>query len=619
MTVSVEQVMQQALIEHSQGNTQEAERLYNAVLKLDPMHSAANHNLGVMNISLGQVEVGLPLLKTALEQNSNNEQFWISYTAVLIQEGQFEDAKKKIKEARDRGFKDEKFDSLESKLPSSDAPSHNETNALIKSYQSGKLVETTNLAVSIIKEYPDHLLSWKLLGAIFGQSGQLDNALAANKKAVQLAPNDSYSHNNLSLTLNKLNMLEEAEVSAREAIKLKPDLFEAHINLGKTLQGLGRLAEAEVSYRKTIELKPDFIDAHYCLGMVLNKLGNLEKTPQGSGRLAEAEVCYRKTIELKPDFIDAHYNLGVVLDTLGRLDEALILFDKALNIKQDDSNSLLGRAKVLFDKGEFELALKDFYTCNTAESRLRALESLYALGRIDDIYNRIELYSELDDENIGVAAFSSFIAEKQKKDTAHKFCKKPMNFIYYSNISMHIENSNAFINEVSEELKNIKTHWEPLKKTTHNGFQSTTNLFQNPSGKILNLQSIIINELDSYKSKFKNESCSYIQKWPSKKNLIGWHVILKKKGYQAPHTHRAGWLSGVIYLKVVPPLEKNEGAIEFNLSGDSYSDINSPKLIFEPKLGDIVFFPSSLFHRTIPFTTDADRITVSFDLVPNKV
>jgi tetratricopeptide (TPR) repeat protein len=575
MTVSVEQVMQQALIEHSQGNTQEAERLYNAVLKLDPMHSAANHNLGVMNISLGQVEVGLPLLKTALEQNSNNEQFWISYTAVLIQEGQFEDAKKKIKEARDRGFKDEKFDSLESKLPSSDAPSHNETNALIKSYQSGKLVETTNLAVSIIKEYPDHLLSWKLLGAIFGQSGQLDNALAANKKAVQLAPNDSYSHNNLSLTLNKLNMLEEAEVSAREAIKLKPDLFEAHINLGKTLQGLGRLAEAEVSYRKTIELKPDFIDAHY--------------------------------------------NLGVVLDTLGRLDEALILFDKALNIKQDDSNSLLGRAKVLFDKGEFELALKDFYTCNTAESRLRALESLYALGRIDDIYNRIELHSELDDENIGVAAFSSFIAEKQKKDTAHKFCKKPMNFIYYSNISMHIENSNAFINEVSEELKNIKTHWEPLKKTTHNGFQSTTNLFQNPSGKILNLQSIIINELDSYKSKFKNESCSYIQKWPSKKNLIGWHVILKKKGYQAPHTHRAGWLSGVIYLKVVPPLEKNEGAIEFNLSGDSYSDINSPKLIFEPKLGDIVFFPSSLFHRTIPFTTDADRITVSFDLVPNKV
>lgn len=575
MTVSVEQVMQQALIEHSQGNTQEAERLYNAVLKLDPMHSAANHNLGVMNISLGQVEVGLPLLKTALEQNSNNEQFWISYTAVLIQEGQFEDAKKKIKEARDRGFKDEKFDSLESKLPSSDAPSHNETNALIKSYQSGKLVETTNLAVSIIKEYPDHLLSWKLLGVIFGQSGQLDNALAANKKAVQLAPNDSYSHNNLSLTLNKLNMLEEAEVSAREAIKLKPDLFEAHINLGKTLQGLGRLAEAEVSYRKTIELKPDFIDAHY--------------------------------------------NLGVVLDTLGRLDEALILFDKALNIKQDDSNSLLGRAKVLFDKGEFELALKDFYTCNTAESRLRALESLYALGRIDDIYNRIELHSELDDENIGVAAFSSFIAEKQKKDTAHKFCKKPMNFIYYSNISMHIENSNAFINEVSEELKNIKTHWEPLKKTTHNGFQSTTNLFQNPSGKILNLQSIIINELDSYKSKFKNESCSYIQKWPSKKNLIGWHVILKKKGYQAPHTHRAGWLSGVIYLKVVPPLEKNEGAIEFNLSGDSYSDINSPKLIFEPKLGDIVFFPSSLFHRTIPFTTDADRITVSFDLVPNKV
>jgi len=41
-----------------------------------------------------------------------------------------------------------------------------------------------------------------------------------------------------------------------------------------------------------------------------------------------------------------------------------------------------------------------------------------------------------------------------------------------------------------------------------------------------------------------------------------------------------------------------------------------PKLIHQPKLGDIVFFPSSLHHRTVPFTTDTERIIVSFDLKP---
>ena len=36
----------------------------------------------------------------------------------------------------------------------------------------------------------------------------------------------------------------------------------------------------------------------------------------------------------------------------------------------------------------------------------------------------------------------------------------------------------------------------------------------------------------------------------------------------------------------------------------------------DEKVGDMVFFPSSLHHRTVPFTTDADRIIVSFDLMP---
>ena len=130
------------------------------------------------------------------------------------------------------------------------------------------------------------------------------------------------------------------------------------------------------------------------------------------------------------------------------------------------------------------------------------------------------------------------------------------------------------------------------------------------------LKSIILHELDNYYSKFQNESCSYIKKFPSNKNLRGWHVILKQQGYQTTHIHTSGWLSGVIYLKVVPTLGKNEGAIEFSLNGDNYSDLKSPKLNYQPELGDIIFFPSSLHHSTFPFSIDDDRIIVSFDLIP---
>ena len=95
------------------------------------------------------------------------------------------------------------------------------------------------------------------------------------------------------------------------------------------------------------------------------------------------------------------------------------------------------------------------------------------------------------------------------------------------------------------------------------------------------------------------------------------HVILKKQGYQNAHIHTSGWLSGVIYLKVVPSLGNDEGAIEFSLNLPNFPNINSPKLIHHPEAGDIVFFPSSLYHRTIPFSTDTDRIVIAFDLMPN--
>ena len=122
--------------------------------------------------------------------------------------------------------------------------------------------------------------------------------------------------------------------------------------------------------------------------------------------------------------------------------------------------------------------------------------------------------------------------------------------------------------------------------------------------------------VQSYKLKFKNELCSYIEKWPSANYLSGWHVILKHQGYQRPHIHAGGWLSGVIYLKVVPSLDKHEGATKFSLNGPDYNMLSSPSFLFEPDEGDIVLFPSSLHHQTIPFTTHMDRIIISFDLLP---
>ena len=66
-------------------------------------------------------------------------------------------------------------------------------------------------------------------------------------------------------------------------------------------------------------------------------------------------------------------------------------------------------------------------------------------------------------------------------------------------------------------------------------------------------------------------------------------------------------------------MNNDEGAIEFSLYGHGLPvvDENYPRLRHNPKKGDIVLFPSSLFHRTIPFTNDMERCVIAFDLESN--
>ncbi len=516
-------------------------------------------------------------------------------------------------------------------------------NQAFKFHSQGNISEAAKYYQFFINRgFKDHRVFCNY-GIILNFQGKPEEAEISLRKAIELKSNFAEAHSNLGTILKDIGKSQEAELSYRKAIELKPNLADSHYNLGVILKDLGKLQDSELSYRKAIEINPNFQKAHYNLGSILSDLGNLQDAElsyrkaiqikpdyavahsnlgnilRDLGKLQEAELSTRKAIELKPDLAEAHLNLGNILGDLGKLEEVESCYSKALYLKPNCYIALKNRWQFFFDIGKYDLALKDADSCNTKDSRAFALESLYALGRIDEIYKRIERTSKLDNKNIRLAAFSSFIAAKENKETSNDFCRNPLSFLHFSNLKSHLKDYDEFIKKIINDLAEIKTIWEPPKRTTHGGFQTPShiNLFDNSSEKISYLKSIILNELDSYYLKFKKESCFYIQEWPCNKKLMAWHVILKKQGYQDAHIHPAGWLSGVIYLKVVPPLGKDEGAIEFSLNGKNYSNINSPKLIHHPEAGDIVLFPSSLHHRTIPFSTDTDRIVLAFDLMPN--
>jgi superkiller protein 3 len=119
-------------------------------------------------------------------------------------------------------------------------------------------------------------------------SGQHDKAIAAHRKAVELAPDSVWAHIHLAYSLVRKGWPDDAIAAGLKAIELQPDLADTHACLGLALAMKGRLDEAIIACGKAIELQPDHALAHSGLAHALSK----------NGRRDEAIAAYDKAIAL---------------------------------------------------------------------------------------------------------------------------------------------------------------------------------------------------------------------------------------------------------------------------------------------------------------------------------
>jgi thioredoxin-like negative regulator of GroEL len=135
MELTIEQELQQGVAAHQEGKLQEAERLYRAILQSQPLHPDANHNLGVLAVSVNKADAAMPLFKTALEANPKIEQFWLSYIDALIKTEKFDSARRVLADAQQAGVTAVKLQKFEEQLefelsPSSQIPQQEISNPL---------------------------------------------------------------------------------------------------------------------------------------------------------------------------------------------------------------------------------------------------------------------------------------------------------------------------------------------------------------------------------------------------------------------------------------------------------------------------------------------------------
>ena len=377
MELTIEQALQQGVAAHKKGQVEEAERLYKAILNSQPAQPDANHNLGVLLVSINKTDAALPLFKVAVETNSKVDQFWLSYIDALIKAKQVENAKQVLEQAKNQGVAGDKLDILKTQLNSlnttgnvySANPPQKLLSRLLEHYQSGRLGDAEILALSITRDFPNDNFSWMILAAVFKAIGRNTEALNANQTAVELSPQDAEAHSNLGVTLQELGRLNEAEVSLRQAIVLRPNYPEAHNNLGNALKEQGRLDEAEASYRQAIVLKPGYANAHSNLGATLQELS----------RLDEAEASYIQAIALRPNYAEAYSNLGVTLQELGRLEEAEESLKHAITLKPDFALAHYGLTKVLYNMSYKDSALESIKKANVIDPKSKDFSLLLSV------------------------------------------------------------------------------------------------------------------------------------------------------------------------------------------------------------------------------------------------
>ena len=193
MELTLEQALQRGVEAHKAGKVQEADQYYTAILKANPQHPDANHNMGVLAVGVGKIQEALPFFKTALEANTNIAQFWLSYVDALIKLDRMDDAKAVLEQAKSKGAKGDSFDQLEKKLglPSSKnvsvhEPSQEQLQGLINLHKKGQYQEALTHASQLLKQFPNSINLYNILGAVNNGLGKLDGAVEAFTKAISI-------------------------------------------------------------------------------------------------------------------------------------------------------------------------------------------------------------------------------------------------------------------------------------------------------------------------------------------------------------------------------------------------------------------------------------------------
>lgn len=404
----------------------------------------------------------------------------------------------------------------------------------------------------VVDHRPDDVAALSGLAMSLQMTGHGDRALAAYTHALDLAPHDDRLQHNFGTLLKERHDFDGAVEAYRKAITLAPYNEGYRLRLGLALIEKGEYAEA-VEHMDVLALQnPLHGRCAYYQSYAYMKLGNGAKAVDAANRF----------MEIRGPGITTFSSLASTSLTAGDSAKALEACESAL---QHDAGN--------------RQALSDYAIALTGSGRTDEAGQIFDFDRFvtSQTLEAPDGYDSIGDFNRALDA--------------------------------HIRGHDGL-------------NFDRFSLSCHEG-KTSSELFVEPLGPAGTLRDILWAACKRYR-----DALGYDAGHPYLANLApsidgmelsAWATVLRNQGYQHGHIHARAWISGVYYVTLPSEVKAGDqgdaGHIEFGRAPHYYPDgaAQGPIRTIRPEEGRLLFFPSYFFHRTIPFASSEDRVTIAFD------
>lgn len=520
-------------------------------------------------------------------------------------------------------------------------------------HRQGRLSEAESLYRQALAAWPDAPEALNLLGALLAQQGgaRLAEGISCLEKAVVAAPQRGDLRLNLGHALRMAGRAEQALTAYRAARETLPQQAPGKANQqailaeGNLLEELDRPGEAVALYEAAAR-SPDLL---FSLGSALNKLG----------RLDDAEAALEEALAQVPDFAQAHGNLGGIRLKRGKAEAAAASYRRGLAAAPSEPLLHLGLGNALYQGRDFAAAAEAFSQAlalkgDLADAHAGLVNALARAGRSEAALAAAERAAKLPDppprllsELSGILAGMERPAEAlAAAETA--LARNPHEIRALSRLAPLLRAAGreeearrlfapesvalarplgrvpegwddlaAFNRELADTIRRRPDHTAEAPDAATKGGSQTAELFGDPAPVVQALKTAIEAEVRGFLARVAEDPpAPYFAEPPQNWRLISNGVVLRAEGYQDPHVHVNGYLSGVYYVEIPEEIARGNGEEGCLYFADSQAEeTRALREIVRPQEGLVLLFPSYLWHGTVPYHSDKERICVAFDVV----